>query len=141
MTRISHEKPPIYDECVRMFGVSWDDGVIFTYGDTIHAKEGVELTGDVIAHELVHMEQQKGVGPERWWIRYLNDPGFRLRSETEAYRVQYMYALEHYNSKFRKRLLHHMAGAMARLYGGICTYDEALSLITSSDEKVQDVRI
>lgn len=49
-----------------------------------------ERAGDhaLLAHERTHCEQQRRIGTFRFWWCYLTDPGFRLHSELEAYRVQ-----------------------------------------------------
>lgn len=42
----------------------------------------------LIAHEMVHIEQQKKYGIIRWGWKYIFDKEFRYQQELEAYRVQ-----------------------------------------------------
>lgn len=84
--KISHEKPFIFNILTQTFGVKWEAGVAIAYGDTIHCFNGIGP--DVVAHESVHLRRQKELGPEEWWIRYIEDKHFRMIEEIEAYRVQ-----------------------------------------------------
>ena len=113
--KFSSEKPPIYERAKDFFGVDWDKGVIFTYGDTIHCK--FQITPDLVEHEKVHIEQQKELGPEKWWDRYLSYEDFRYHQEIEAYRAQYKFCKEHIKDRNRlnQRLLM-MAGDLCHMY-------------------------
>ena len=87
----SNVKPPVFEECEKMFGISWDN-TVFAYNWTIHAKDPEKLSQDVIEHETVHFTQQeKYGGAEKWWKEYLSNPTKRLEWEIEAYRHQYRY--------------------------------------------------
>ena len=52
--KISHEKPPIYDRLVEAFGIDWNDGIVITYGDTLHTREGNNIPQDLVIHEKKH---------------------------------------------------------------------------------------
>lgn len=123
----SHEKPPIYERCVKEFGVDWDKGVIFTYGNTVYSKH--ELPEDLKAHEATHVKQQTEMGKDVWWDRYFADPKFRLEQEVEAYRNQMKYADENYNRITRRVIYKHVIKSMITMYGGMCTEDEAVKLM------------
>jgi len=123
--------PPVWDELVRRFGVSWERTAV-AYGDTIHAAN--PLPPDVDAHERVHLNQQGYTksGAEKWWKRYLDDPPFRYAQELEAYRIQYHYLKSHVKDKNElARRAHRLATLLSgEMYGGIGTHAEALKAIT-----------
>lgn len=125
--KISHDKPPIYAKCHEAFGVNWDDGIVITYGDTVYCK--FELSTDLIVHERVHVIQQKEIGVEAWWDRYLADVKFRLQQEVEAYREQIKFikkVVKDRNLAFK--ICHKIWQDMERMYGGMCDYREARRL-------------
>jgi len=130
--RISNEYPPatIYDVCVKKFGVSFKDGTVFTYGDTIFSYYPI-TDGSLIAHEKTHIKQQKKIGVSEWWKRYLEDPQFRLKQELEAYTNQYQWAKKNVKSRedvFRLlvKISRDLGGPM---YGNIITPKEAMMRI------------
>ncbi len=127
----SKEKPKIYDVLHRKFGVNWETGIAITYGDTCYCKN--DLLPDLIAHEQVHIEQQRFLGPEVWWTTYIEDPEFRLRQEVEAYRAQVKWINEHIEvmsrNERRYRIRNMAIDLNSHVYGHIIGYDEALKLI------------
>lgn len=130
--KISHEKPPIYDTLAEAFGISWDEGIVITYGDTLHTKEGNNITNDLVAHEKTHTRQQYLRGIGQWWHEYISDPEFRLRQEIEAYQNQWNFLKQNENDReklFRKkiRMAQHLSGP---IYGNLLTHNEALKAIT-----------
>ncbi len=125
--KLSNRKPDIYEKCKRVFGVDWDRGVIITYGDTVYCK--VPISDALIVHEQTHIDQQKAYGVEAWWDRYFVDVEFRLSQEVEAYRNQVKYMREHCPRAERRRLLALIYKDMARMYGGMCTEEEAERLL------------
>lgn len=129
MTQIkySNQIPPIYEECKKAFGASWDRGVVITYGDTIYCK--FDISEDLKIHEAVHVRQQSELGIKEWWDKYLVDGEFRLAQETEAYQAQIKWANENYNRSKRKELRKHIIKCMTTLYGDMCTKEEAEKLI------------
>ena len=88
--KISQKPPPIYKLAQEKFGVDFNKGVVFTYGDTIHVANG-RLSPDLLVHELTHVEQQQNFpgGKEAWWELYLKDEKFRFNQEIKAYQAQY----------------------------------------------------
>ena len=127
MITYSHEKPPIYERCVQKFGVDWDKGVIFTYGDTVYSKN--ELDEDLKAHEATHVRQQTEMGKDVWWDKYFADPKFRLSQEVEAYRNQLKYADENYNRQARRAVYKHIIVSLTTMYDGMCTQSEAVEFM------------
>lgn len=129
MIKQSREKPPahIYDRCVKEFGVSWDKGIVFTYGDTVHSK--YPIGADLEAHEATHIRQQAAMGKDIWWERYFTDKEFRLSQELEAYRNQLIWIHEHYNRHMRQIMFKHIIKSMVNLYGDMCTEEDAINLL------------
>jgi hypothetical protein len=132
--KFSHKKPPIYDACVKAFGVDWDKGIIITYGDTVHSKD--DLPANLVAHESVHVTQQTSIGAEIWWRNFLADPKFRLSQEVPAYRAQWRFAKENMSRDEQRSLKKWIIKSMVQFYGGMCTKREAEDLIFLQNEKV-----
>lgn len=91
--RIVNYPPPanIYDRAVKEFGVNFEGGTIFTYGEDVHTAH--PLTPDLILHESIHVKQQALYpgGPDAWWEEYFANPEFRLAQEVEAYKTQFQF--------------------------------------------------
>lgn len=125
--KISHEIPSIYEKCHDRFGVDWEDGIVITYGDTVYSK--YDLSPDLIIHEGIHVKQQREIGVEEWWNRYLEDKDFRLSQEVEAYGAQIKFiktTIKDRNEIFKR--CHKIWTDMVRMYGSMCTYSEAKKL-------------
>ena len=127
---ISHEKPPVYEQCAKQFGVTWEKGVTITYGDTIHFCDKFQLIDHLAVHESTHIVQQMKMGKELWWEKYFADEVFRLHQEKEAYINQYMFIKKNYNRHYRRMLLDKLSNDMAMFYGNMCTKDEAEALLS-----------
>ena len=133
--KVTTEKPPqwILDEVKEKFGVVWDSGVIFTYGDVISTSGG-KMTEDLLAHESHHTVQQREFGgADKWWREYLDNPQFRYEQELECYRKQYKWLKENEpNGMLRSQFLSHYAKSLSgEMYGKVCTYEEAKERITN----------
>ena len=124
-------KPPkhIYDKAVEQFGVNWEDGVIFTYGDNIYTK--YNLPNHLIAHESTHIKQQKSYGKDIWWDKYFIDEKFRYKQELEAYRKQYQFFKREVKDRNeRNKFLVEIAKDLSGyIYGNLVSYQEALKEI------------
>lgn len=79
-------KPPCWDRLVEVFKVNWVSGVTVTYGGEIYTFDS-ELKDDVLVHEAVHVQQQKGIDPDEYVERYIADIEFRKKVEKEAFIV------------------------------------------------------
>lgn len=125
-------KPPNFDMIVARFPAARRPGTIFTWGDTVYVNGAPELNSQLKAHEAVHMDQQRRAGgPERWWIRYLEDSAFRLEQELSAHRAEYR-TLKNLDRDAAVRSLQFIAERLASpLYGGIVSVREAKRLILS----------
>lgn len=129
--KISHEKPPIYDRLVDVFGIDWNDGIVITYGDTLHTREGNNIPKDLVIHEKTHTRQQAAIGLEEWWNNYVASRDFRIQQEVEAYRNQWQFlkSIEKDREKLfhkRLRLVRDLSGP---IYGYVVSEQEAVKLI------------
>jgi hypothetical protein len=134
MTQVKYEYPPNYDEiCQHIPAVKKHPYIVFTYAPAIYSPAGIKLPPDLVVHEEVHIARQ--TKPAEWWQKYLTDIDFRLNEELEAYRAQYLFALEHYNRKERRLLLTGMTKDLSgEMYGKIITRKEAIKLITNGEK-------
>jgi len=88
---IKQEYPPIYERAKEIFDID-DRFTIYTYGEFLYNPAGITITNDLVAHESIHMEQQKAIGgADIWWDKYFIDEDFRFSQEAEAYHAQYAY--------------------------------------------------
>lgn len=93
---IKKEYPPNYQDFLFHLGDVSKYKPVFCYGNTIYNPFERELTPDVIFHESVHAKQQSVYPtPDMWYLRYFNEPEFRLECEKEAYGEQYAFAKRH----------------------------------------------
>jgi len=133
MTSISTQKPPahIYDKAVEKWGVDFNKGIVFTYGDTIHSAGPIPK--DLMVHELVHVKQHREYpgGPDMWWERYLEDDKFRYEQELEAYRKQYQWVKNNVKDreKVHKHFMHYAQCLSGSMYGKLVTLQEAMKQI------------
>lgn len=134
VTVVSTPPPPnLYESLRAAFGpsVDFNKGTVFTYGQTIYAKEMPDTP--LMEHEKIHVIQQMTFpgGPDAWWAKYLSDTDFRLNQEIEAYSVQYYTAAS--MTKDRNRLfkyLHSLATTLSSdMYGGLLSTKEAMNAI------------
>lgn len=110
-----------------------DLSIIYAYGDKIYTPGGQVLTDDLIHHEMVHMSQQKELGPERWWRHYLDNPQFRLDQELEAYIAQWQFIKEDptLNRERRRALKKFLIESICDpMYGGMLTPKQARGFFT-----------
>lgn len=128
--KISNLPPPCYAEAVKAFGVDFDKGVVFTYGDTIHLRHPELLTQDLIVHECTHIKQQAEIGgPEKWWDLYIKNKNFRLHQELEAYKNQYQYVLRNENKRKHFSFLKFYAESLCKIYALDISVHQAMNLI------------
>lgn len=127
--------PPegIYEKAKELWGVDFDKGTVFTYGDTIHAKS--KMSEDLLRHELTHVKQQTEMGKEIWWDRYFTDKEFRTAQELEAYRAQYKWVLDNVKDRNTQAgYLYFFTRCLSGdMYGNVLKWNEASALIKSND--------
>jgi len=120
---ISYEKPPIFEEAEKLFGVTEKDPVFYTFADTCYIPSGIPITADLIAHEETHAEQQEHdpLVAKIWWQRYFIDPDFRIEQEAEAYGAQYRFLCRIYRDRnAQARILHGLASHLSGKIYGYC---------------------
>ena len=125
---IIFKKPPehIYQACVKQFGVSFDDGIIFAYNRHIYTKYPMPDYKEV--HENTHLLQQTLIGSaDVWWEKYLEDKEFRLEQEIQAYKAEMRYVKEYIkNREIVAQIRHQNAiDLSSEIYGKIISYTEA----------------
>ena len=129
--QIVNEKPPIWAEVIDMIGAT-PRGAIFCWGDKIYNPDGIIVRDYLIAHEVVHEDQQRATGsPEAWWVRYLDDPWFRVQEEVEAYGAQYRFMCKRAKDRnMQTRILTDLARSLSGpLYGNAITHQKAMEWI------------
>lgn len=130
---VKHHQPTewIYEKAREKFGVEFDAGAIFTYGNVIYCV--TDVPDDLMTHELVHVKQQTEFegGPDAWWQRYFDDAEFRLDQELKAYRRQYNWAKGNLRDRTDVwRILEHCAKSLSSpMYRNLVTRQEAKDLI------------
>jgi hypothetical protein len=120
----STTKPPVYPLLKEKFGIDWDNGIIITYGKTIHCKQ--PIPPEKMVHELVHVKQQ--TNPEEWWNRYLLDKDFRLSQELEAYKKEAQFIKDNIKDRNgRYMYIHQMAKDLSsHIYGNVISFNDAM---------------
>lgn len=80
--------PPNWDKIAKSFGIKkWEGSFVLTYAGKIYAPSGY-VAPDVLVHEMVHVEQQRGQDMETMLDLYLNDINYLISIETLAFRAQ-----------------------------------------------------
>lgn len=127
--KLSNHIPAIYPRLKKAFGISWDKGIIITYGEGVYCKH--PLPDYKIAHEQVHVEQQLAIGADKWWNKYIADKEFRLAQEIEAYQVEFNFIKTHMaGSSERDEIIDRIYRALSSsIYGNIISYEEAKQII------------
>ena len=126
-------KPPNYDEVVARFPFARNQGVIFTYGQTIYNPSDISISAALKCHESVHAQRQgeDEEGIREWWRRYLDEPMFRFEEELLAHRAEYR-AFKGWEKNPRK-VAQELESIAARLsgplYGNVLTLAKARRLI------------
>ena len=130
-------RPPNFKEICRVFPQSANKGTIFTYGKVIYVSDGSPLPRSLIAHEVIHVQQQEVMGAVEWWDRYLHDAKFRFGQELAAHRQEYVVACLEGGRTHRRVALAKIAQRLSGpLYGRCVTMNEAkLKIKASNDAK------
>lgn len=121
--------PPNFEKIVAVFPAAARKGVVFTYGDTVYVNGDAVLPVQLEVHEGVHIEQQKLIGRDVWWDRYLTNDRFRFEEELTAHRAEYRKLCSISKSLGKKHLFFIADRLSSPLYGGVCTLKEAKKAI------------
>ncbi len=88
MIEILTTPPPNWDKIAQSFGIKkWEGSFVLTYAGKIYAPSGY-VEPDVLVHEMVHIEQQKGMDMEVLIHRYMTDIQYLREVETAAFKAQ-----------------------------------------------------
>ena len=121
--------PPNWPKLAAAFGVKWEDNHVVTYGGEIYCASG-KLEPDVLVHEMVHVEQQKGQDMEAIAERYMNDVEYRREVETAAHTAQRVFlevTIKDPSELWCKKYSY--AKLMARMYKGAFTMESASAIM------------
>jgi hypothetical protein len=94
------DRPPNFEQIKAAFPRSEGPGVMFAYDGNIYNPSGIVIPPALIAHEQVHLDRQKAMGPrplsttqysgaDLWWDRYLEDCEFRYNEELLAHVAEF----------------------------------------------------
>ena len=126
--RIVKEYPPMINEIDAAFNVR-GKSIIYAWGNTIFNPAGFDISPSLIAHEEVHGRRQRG-DVRGWWLKYINDPAFRLEEEIHAHRAEYQHIAKDGNRPQRRRGLKLIAMRLSsKLYGRMLTLKEAKEIL------------
>jgi hypothetical protein len=137
---IKSTTPPNWKQITDTFtGVNRNGNVVFAYYPNIHVPSGKPLPFMLLAHEKVHLEQQRSYegGASAWWDRYCEDMKFRLSQELPAHRAEYHAVCVEptANRHMRRAVLKVIAKRLSsELYGHMIPYKVALSLLPACDD-------
>ena len=94
------DRPPNFEQIKAAFPKAENEGVIFAFDGNIYSPSGKTIPPALIAHENVHLERQREMGPhpgattqwsgaELWWDHYLRDCEFRYHEELLAHAAEF----------------------------------------------------
>jgi hypothetical protein len=88
--KLSTKCPSIYSKLHEKFKVEWEKGLLITIGDTVYCNDPNIFNSrpDLAVHEKIHELQQRAMGSDEWWNKYLEDDAFRFKEELAAYQGQ-----------------------------------------------------
>lgn len=122
-------RPPNYEEIIEFLPTASKIGTIFTYGDDVYVTGPNPLSPALQIHEAVHIRQQRAIGRDAWWERYLCDIDFRFAQELEAHRAEYFYYTNMGRNIARVNLNIIAKRLASPLYGNIVTKQKAKTMI------------
>lgn len=128
MIEIVTTPPENWPELSKTFNVKWEGDIAVTYGGKIHCPTGV-LAPDVLVHEMVHVEQQKGQDMNILIHRYMTDKEYLLRVETAAFSAQQAFidaTMPEAQAWCRK---YKIAKLMVQMYKGVFTMETASAIM------------
>jgi hypothetical protein len=99
------DRPPNFELIKVAFPKASDPGVLFAYDGNIYNPTGGPIPPALIAHEEVHLREQKYVGADYWWEKYLTDSEFRYYEELLAHVAEFKMQRVANDRNFGARLL------------------------------------
>lgn len=128
MITIHTTPPPNWAELSASFGVKWEGSLVVTYACEIYCPSG-EVAPDVLVHEMVHVEQQRGMDMEIMLQRYMNDVEYLKSVEIPAFKAQAAFidaTLPEAQAWCRK---YKIAKTMVNMYKGAFTMETASGIM------------
>jgi hypothetical protein len=102
---IINERPPNFDQVHAAFPKADGEGVLFAFDGNIYNPSGIVVPPALVAHEEVHLREQKSVGADYWWEKYLTDSEFRYTEELLAHAAEFKALKLNNDRNFGARLL------------------------------------
>jgi hypothetical protein len=128
MITIHTTPPPNWDKLSASFGVKWEGSLVVTYAGQIHCPSG-KVAPDVLVHELVHVEQQRGQDMELLLHRYMNDVNYLREVETAAFKAQAAFIDAAFPEPEAWCKKYRIAKRMAEMYKTAFTFDTASAIM------------
>lgn len=119
-----HGRPPNWDAICAV--VTPPPTAVLTYAPHTYVLSGRALTPDLIAHEAMHLWQQRD-DAAGWWERWLSDIAFRREQELACYFAQMsilrrMVGDRNELARIRREIASDLAGPM---YGRVLDFNAA----------------
>jgi hypothetical protein len=130
---IINERPPNFDRVHAAFPKADGEGVLFAYNGCIYNPSGIIVPPALVAHEEVHLREQKSVGADYWWEKYLTDSEFRYTEELLAHAAEFRALKLNNDRNFGARLL---TATALRLVAPLYNYQPQRSL----QQAIKDLR-
>jgi hypothetical protein len=121
------DRPPNFEQIKAAFPKAESPGVLFAFDGAIYNPSGIVVPPALVAHENVHLTNQKHVGAEYWWEKYLTDSEFRYCEELLAHVAEFKMQRTR-DRNFVARLMVHTA---LRLVAPLYNYTPPVSLQTA----------
>lgn len=129
MIQILTTPPPNWDKLGTAFGVKWEGNLVVTYAGQIYCPSG-KVAPDVLVHEMVHVEQQKGKDMELLLERYMTDINFLREVETPAFKAQAAFLDATIPDEAKLWCVkYNIAKRMVEMYKGAFTLDTASAIM------------
>jgi len=130
------EYPPNYPAIRDAFPAIARFKVIFAYGNVIYNPDMMDIPPHVWAHEEVHSARQ-GRDPVGWWIRYIDDPAFRLEEELLAHAMELQVLTAGASRQIRRSSVKLLARKIsAPIYGPMITSKAARTEILEAMDRI-----
>lgn len=114
-------------------GVKWEGNIVVTYAGQIHCPSG-KVEPDVLVHEMVHVEQQKGEDMDALLKLYMTDIDYLREVETAAFKAQaaFIDATLIPEDAYQRKL--RIVGQMVKMYKTAFTKETASAIMGINEE-------
>jgi hypothetical protein len=140
------DRPPNFEQIKAAFPKADGPGVMFAYDGNIYNPSGNVIPPALIAHEQVHLDRQKAMGPrplsttqysgaDLWWERYLEDSEFRYNEELLAHAAEFKVQ----RTRDRNFVARLMVDTALRLVAPLYNYTPPVSLQQAMKDLLQEI--